>query len=118
MGTSIQVIGLQTIGLAKVCTFLLTEIDMRSDIPISLPMVLSGVNTQSHTAYVMKEHFQGQWKDNKCHGKGQMDYANGDKYTGSWVEDKKTGQGVYMFDNGNRYEIRCSNIICYYTTCW
>jgi hypothetical protein len=45
MGTSIQVIGLQTIGLAKVCTFLLTEIDMRSDIPISLPMVLSGVNT-------------------------------------------------------------------------
>jgi len=45
------------------------------------------------------------------HGKGHMDYANGDKYTGDWLEDKQTGQGVYIFANGDRYQMRCSYII-------
>jgi hypothetical protein len=58
----------------------------------------------------------GQFKSSKKHGKGQMEYDNGGKYTGDWLEDKKTGQGVYMFANRNQYEMRCSNIICYYTT--
>jgi hypothetical protein len=58
----------------------------------------------------------GQFKDNKMHGKGRMDYANGDNYTGDLLEGNQTGQGVYMFASGDRYQMRCSNIICYYTT--
>ncbi len=50
------------------------------------------------------------------HGKGRMDYANGDNYTGDLLEGNQTGQGVYMFASGDRYQMRCSNIICYYTT--
>jgi hypothetical protein len=59
----------------------------------------------------MKEHFLGEWKSNKCHGKGQMDYANGDKYTGDWLANNRTGRGVYVFANGEQYEMRCSNFI-------
>jgi len=53
----------------------------------------------------------GQFKDNKRHGKGQMDYADGEKYTGDWLQGNQTGQGVYMFANGERYQMRCFNII-------
>jgi hypothetical protein len=57
----------------------------------------------------MTEYSLGQFKENKPHGKGKMDYHNGDKYTGDYVDHKKTGQGVYNFANGNRYEIKCSH---------
>ena len=50
----------------------------------------------------------GQFKDNKIHGKGKKDYANGDKYTGDWIDDIKTGHGVYIYANGDRYELRYS----------
>jgi hypothetical protein len=56
----------------------------------------------------MIEQLLGQFKDNKIHGKGKMDCANGDKYTGDWVDDSRTGQGVLIFANGDRYEIKCS----------
>jgi hypothetical protein len=42
------------------------------------------------------------------HGKGKMDFGNGDKYTGDWVDDARTGQGIYIFVNGDRYELRYS----------
>jgi len=60
---------------------------------------------------VKNEQVMGQFKDNKRHGKGQMDYADGEKYTGDWLQGNQTGQGVYMFANGERYQMRCFNII-------
>jgi hypothetical protein len=56
----------------------------------------------------MIEYLLGQFKDNKKHGKGKIDYHTGDKYTGAWIDDNRTGQGVYIFANGDRYEIKCS----------
>jgi hypothetical protein len=46
----------------------------------------------------------GQFKDNKMHRKGKIDFATGDKYTGDWLDDAGTGQGVYISSSGNRYE--------------
>ncbi len=60
----------------------------------------------------MKEQLRGQWKDGESHGKGKMDFANGDKYTGDWLNDIRTGEGIYSFANGNRYELRYSYITC------
>jgi hypothetical protein len=73
------------------------------------------VKVSLHSAYLGKELFLGQFKDNKRQGKGEMTFADGDKYTGDWVEGNRTGQGVYIFANGERYEIRCPKITCYLT---
>ena len=53
----------------------------------------------------MNELIEGEWKDNKRHGNGHMEYANGDTYTGDWVNDKREGHGVYVYKSGTRYEI-------------
>jgi hypothetical protein len=74
------------------------------------------VKVSLHDAYLGKELFLGQFKDNGIHGKGEMTFDNGDKYTGDWVEGKRTGQGVYIFGDGDRYEIRCSKITCCLTS--
>ncbi|CAF3914182.1 unnamed protein product [Adineta steineri] len=48
--------------------------------------------------------YEGEMKDGKKHGKGHMDFANGDRFTGDYIEDSITGQGVYIYANGARYE--------------
>ena len=40
------------------------------------------------------QKYQGEWKDNRKHGKGTMVYKNRDKYEGGWVEDKREGLGT------------------------
>jgi len=56
-------------------------------------------------------------KNEKKQETGKTDYVNHRKNTGDRLLDNWTDQTICVFDNGNRYEIRCSNIICYYTTC-
>ncbi|CAF3364661.1 unnamed protein product [Rotaria socialis] len=34
------------------------------------------------------------------HGKGKLDFADGNQYIGDWVDDRRTGQGVYSYANG------------------
>ena len=38
------------------------------------------------------------------HGRGVMDYSDGDRYEGEWWKDKRSGRGVCSFRNGDRYE--------------
>ncbi|CAF4150246.1 unnamed protein product [Adineta steineri] len=65
-------------------------------------------NVQASLIYIHIDQwgnrYEGEMKDGKKHGKGQMEYANGDKYTGIYVENNITGQGVYIHANGSRYE--------------
>ncbi len=58
----------------------------------------------------MKEQQSGQFKDDKMHGKGTYNFADGRNYTGHWIDDKKTGHGVFTWPNGDRYEMRCPEI--------
>jgi hypothetical protein len=76
------------------------------------------VKVSLHGAYLGKELFLGQFKDNKRQGYGEITFADGDKYTGDWVENNRTGHGVYFFANGDQYEMRCSKITCYLTMPW
>ncbi|CAF1516802.1 unnamed protein product [Adineta steineri] len=48
--------------------------------------------------------YEGEMKDGKKHGKGHINFANGDKYIGICVEDMRTGQGVAIYAAGDRYE--------------
>uniref|UniRef100_A0A7S0VCF5 MORN repeat-containing protein 3 n=1 Tax=Polytomella parva TaxID=51329 RepID=A0A7S0VCF5_9CHLO len=60
-----------------------------------------------HTVYwVSGEKYQGDWSDNKKHGKGTIVYKNNDKYEGDWAEDKRHGLGtLWLFKNG-KYVVR------------
>lgn len=44
--------------------------------------------------------YVGQWTKDKRTGKGELQFANGDKFEGEWVEDKKHGKGVYTYAHG------------------
>ena len=53
----------------------------------------------------MNELIKGEWKDNKYHGKGHIEYVSGDTYTGDWMNGNREGHGVLVFKSGERYEI-------------
>ena len=56
--------------------------------------------------------YEGDWEDNKKHGKGIYYYNNelwkGDKYEGDWENDNQHGKGIYYYNNepikGDKYE--------------
>ena len=48
--------------------------------------------------------YEGDWLNDKSHGKGKLIHADGDIYEGEWVEDKANGKGAYQHINGARYE--------------
>ena len=41
--------------------------------------------------------YDGQWQDNKFHGKGTRLFSNGEKYVGEYVAGKMHGHGTYTF---------------------
>jgi hypothetical protein len=38
------------------------------------------------------------------HGRGTMNYVNGDKYTGEWTRDAFDGHGEYVWSDGRRFQ--------------
>ena len=48
--------------------------------------------------------YEGQFKDDMCHGKGKMTWPNGDIYEGDWFEDFRAGKGKTVWANGVYYE--------------
>jgi len=46
----------------------------------------------------------GTWKNGIMHGKGKMQYNNGEIYSGEWLENKKHGQGKLQYTNGDILE--------------
>ena len=53
----------------------------------------------------MNELIEGEFKDDKRHGNGHMEYSNGDTYTGDWVNGNRESHGVLVYKSGGRYEI-------------
>ncbi len=41
--------------------------------------------------------YEGNWEDDKRHGKGKRIYGNGDIYDGNWEKSKKVGYGILRF---------------------
>ncbi len=48
--------------------------------------------------------YEGEFENEKKHGKGTYYWTSGDTYTGDWFDDKMAGQGVFTRSNGDRYE--------------
>jgi hypothetical protein len=42
-------------------------------------------------------HYEGNWKDNRMSGEGNMVYSSGDTYVGEWKLDDAHGHGCYTF---------------------
>ena len=43
--------------------------------------------------------YDGNWRDDKRDGRGEMKWANGAHYNGDWKGDVKHGSGVYTWPN-------------------
>jgi hypothetical protein len=59
--------------------------------------------------YADGDKYEGEWKEDKRHGKGVVTYAgqNGtisEKYDGDWVDGKMHGFGKYYYNDGGVYE--------------
>ena len=52
--------------------------------------------------YPNGDHYEGETKDGKRHGKGTMIYSNGDRYEGQWKDGKRHGQGTYFYASGGQ----------------
>jgi len=39
--------------------------------------------------------YEGEWSQNRAHGKGKFWHADGDIYEGDWRDDKANGYGLY-----------------------
>jgi hypothetical protein len=48
--------------------------------------------------------FNGEWLNNKMHGKGVFTWSDGRKYEGDYHDDKKSGYGVFTWPDGRMYE--------------
>lgn len=54
--------------------------------------------------YQNGEIYEGNWKDDKVHGRGTLTYCRGDRYIGDWHEAKKQGEGELIYANGDRFK--------------
>ena len=49
------------------------------------------------------DRYEGEWRDNKSHGRGTYTFADGDRFVGEFRDDKSHGQGTFTFANGDRF---------------
>ena len=79
---------------ARDCLFLLGFVVA---VALSLPAA-------SQTLYYDDMVYVGDVGNGKPHGKGRMDYTNGESYTGEFFLGTFKGQGTYTWPGGQRYE--------------
>ena len=46
------------------------------------------------------DKYEGEFKNNKSHGKGIMTNSNGNKYTGEWQNGFRDGKGIVIVIQG------------------
>jgi len=47
---------------------------------------------------------QGDWKNDKAHGEGELYHISGYVVTGRWVDNLINGKGILVDKHGNRFE--------------
>ena len=48
--------------------------------------------------------YEGDFADNKLHGKGKYTWPNGNVYEGDWRDDNRSGKGKFTWSDGDVYE--------------
>ncbi|OMJ71859.1 hypothetical protein SteCoe_29831 [Stentor coeruleus] len=51
-----------------------------------------------------KNFYQGEWRNNKKHGKGVYKWADGRVYSGNWKKDLYDGYGKMIWPDGSKYK--------------
>jgi hypothetical protein len=67
------------------------------------------INNKLHGKGVMvsangSRRYEGDWSRGIIHGKGIMEFADGCRYDGDWETNQKHGKGIMEFADGGRYE--------------
>ncbi len=47
------------------------------------------------------KEYEGEWEDDRMHGKGSANYKNGDKYVGEFKNNEVNGVGRYIWRENN-----------------
>jgi hypothetical protein len=53
--------------------------------------------------YPIGHKYEGEFKNDKRHGRGSYTHANGDKYVGEYLNGRRHGQGTETYENGDEY---------------
>jgi hypothetical protein len=48
--------------------------------------------------------YEGEWKNGKRDGQGNLTYSNGSKYTGGWKNNRMHGQGIKIYASDHLYK--------------
>ena len=48
--------------------------------------------------------YEGEWENNKMHGRGTLVWRDGKRYEGQFVYDKREGHGTFKWKDGRVYE--------------
>jgi hypothetical protein len=46
--------------------------------------------------------YEGDFRDNKRHGRGIFTHADGNRFEGDYLDDKRHGQGIMTYANKDR----------------
>lgn len=52
----------------------------------------------------LTEHYDGEMRDGRSHGRGIYTFADGGRYDGEWMDGEVHGQGIFTHPNGAGYE--------------
>jgi len=80
------------------------EIDQAGNIYIG--QIDNNGKKQGHGVFIwadLRMIFDGQWKDNKRVGLGELKWSDGHWYKGEWKDDERSGLGVMEWPNKQRY---------------
>ena len=68
--------------------------------PGALQNSTSATDIAGYWRYTNGDIYEGDWVNDKRHGRGKMIYKTGDIYEGNWVNDKRHGKGEIIYANG------------------
>jgi len=83
---------------------IINESSINSKIEYLYEMYNKMIDNRNITKKYEFGQYNGELRNDKREGKGQMHYNNGNIYEGEWKNDKIEGKGIYYFNNCDRYE--------------
>ena len=68
-------------------------------------VITLGTDIDDIEIHIMRDAYDGEWKNDKKHGRGTYTYLlTGEKYVGDWERGLKKGKGTFTFSYGDYYE--------------
>ena len=68
-----------------------------------LKIVRKQRDTTTNNAGQSGQHYEGDYKDGKWHGRGTLTFSNGDRYEGRFVDGAIRGKGMLFMANGDLF---------------